>query len=426
MRQSSGGICSALLEVIEKLRETESIQKDNKSKRKCHMTNKQIKEPKERKKRKTSQKVNQLIQIQDEINMNNIKQQEVIKNILSNQDTECRIETSVVNSLYEDDEVLLNKLANQRHNGAKSVFVCHLCFKFVKDMNEHQCDKNNSNQTNLDQEFTIFMCHLCTKINEEIDEKLYTLDNKQCYFRYFNDLNLLKNHFESEHYNQEKQTIAEPMAEPIPVPNTQLITEPIAELIAESILESNEQNATASNQLSISIPNNINNTNSESIKLLELLANNDGNEQYACGLCLYVCYHLPSLKSHMWTHVKNEKFDYSINTSIINAALDYENKINRSLALIKNAIRFRKNFSSDESKEDSDSSNESDQLNLILDKKIVDAFEMINFKQMEIECSSIENETKTTKSIVAFKCSKCAFETVDLCILRIHKRNHLK
>ena len=55
----------------------------------------------------------------------------------------------------------------------------------------------------------------------------------------------------------------------------------------------------------------------ELIKLLESLAFNDGNEQYACCLCSYVCYHLPSLKSHMWSHVKNEKFDYSLNTSIM-------------------------------------------------------------------------------------------------------------
>ena len=173
------------------------------------------------------------------------------------------------------------------------------------------------------------------------------------------------------------------------------------------------------------MPNFISNKNSESIKLLELLANNDGTEQYACGLCLYVCYHLPSLKSHMWTHVKNEKFDYSINTSIINAALDYENKINRCLALINNAIKFRKSYSRDESKENLDSSSENDKLNSILDEKIANTLELIDFNQMEKNYSSIENEIKVNKSIVAFKCSKCGFETVDLCILRIHKRNHL-
>ena len=38
--------------------------------------------------------------------------------------------------------------------------------------------------------------------------------------------------------------------------------------------------------------------------------------------------------SVQWTHVKNTQFDYTLNTGIINSALDYENKLMRKLAVI--------------------------------------------------------------------------------------------
>ncbi|CAF0739182.1 unnamed protein product [Brachionus calyciflorus] len=410
-----GGICSALLEVIEKLRETETLQQPLLSKRK-RKTNLQTinKEPKIRKKRKTTQKVNQLIQLQDEINLNNLKQQEVINNILNNQNTECTIETTVVNSLYEDQDTLLNKLVNQqqqqeeqRHDIneqqeqqkdqkiSKIGFFCQECQVLTNCLNKHVCTIGKNDLLN-ECEFDHFLCHLCKNESERVvgvgeEEGMY--EEYECkWYKKFDNFESLKTHFNLNHTTESMDSPTTP----------------------------------ASPCLNI-----INQNNSELLKLLELLANNDGNEQYACGLCLYVCYHLPSLKSHMWSHVKSEKFDYTINTSIINAALDYENKLNRSLALIHNSIKFRKCFNSscDDSKEDScDSigSSDLDDLNFSLSKKIQMTLDMINFKDIEnrYKHEELEQKQRPESCMVAFKCSKCNFETVDLCFLRIHKRNH--
>lgn len=148
---------------------------------------------------------------------------------------------------------------------------------------------------------------------------------------------------------------------------------------------------------------------------LSSLANNDGFEQYVCGLCSYICYHLPSLKSHMWTHVKNIKFDYSVNTSIINAALDYENKLNRKLNSIK------KNKILDQTLRNSEKTDTvSSESNMFLERQFLGALELINYPQTAQKLSNICNSLP----MVSFRCSRCGFETIDLSLLRLHKREH--
>lgn len=137
-------------------------------------------------------------------------------------------------------------------------------------------------------------------------------------------------------------------------------------------------------------------TSKKYLPLLISLATNDGNEQYVCGLCSYVCYHLPSLKSHLWSHVTNIKFNYSLNIQIINAAIDYENKLNRHL-LTEAKLTSLNNNSNNNSKIPSDF------FDYPLDSK---------------------NILKEQIHLVSFRCSKCSYSTIDLSILRLHKRDH--
>ncbi len=140
---------------------------------------------------------------------------------------------------------------------------------------------------------------------------------------------------------------------------------------------------------------------SEILRLLGSLAANHGHEQYVCRLCSYVCYHLPSLKSHMWSHVKNSRFDYSVNTAIINAALDYENKLARKLSAIARSERL-----------DSDASG------VFVERQLMAALELVSYPPqtlLKLACA---------EPMVSFRCSTCGFETVDLSLLRIHKREH--
>jgi len=97
----------------------------------------------------------------------------------------------------------------------------------------------------------------------------------------------------------------------------------------------------------------------------------------------------------MWTHVKSPQFDYSVNTSIINAALDYENKLTRKLTAIAR----------------SDSSG-------FVERQLMAAVELTSYPPQTLV------KLTCNESMVAFRCSKCGFETIDLSMLRIHKREH--
>lgn len=163
--------------------------------------------------------------------------------------------------------------------------------------------------------------------------------------------------------------------------------------------------------------------NSDFYNLLKSLTNNDNHdEQYVCHLCSYICYHLPSLKSHMWSHVKNTQFDYSINTTIINAALDYENKLNRKLNSIKKITLDNKN-------ELLDLSTNSLNKNIYLQRQLNSALELVNYPQSTTDNlvdSQINNNNSNKSSMVSFRCAKCGFQSINLSILRLHKREHAK
>jgi hypothetical protein len=138
-------------------------------------------------------------------------------------------------------------------------------------------------------------------------------------------------------------------------------------------------------------------TSKKYLPLLISLATNDGNEQYVCGPCSYVCYHLPSLKSHLWSHVTNSKFNYSLNIQIINAAIDYENKLNRHLLAEAKLTPLNNNNNNNNSKISND------------------------FFNYPLDSKSVHKEQAP---FVSFRCSKCSYSTIDLSILRLHKRDH--
>jgi hypothetical protein len=194
----------------------------------------------------------------------------------------------------------------------------------------------------------------------------------------------------------------------------------------------------------------------ELIRMLQSLAGNDPNEEnYICRLCSYSCHHLPSLKAHMWTHVTSNKFDYSVNTSIINAALDYENKLARNISTVVSSIRLNANIAPDEVKalygtmnskgtENVDDMNGSGAKKLTcshLERHVLSTLEMLDYQEVckrllaysnshvkKAQTKSDEMETATNETnsepMVAFKCVKCDFETIDMCVLRLHKTEH--
>lgn len=149
--------------------------------------------------------------------------------------------------------------------------------------------------------------------------------------------------------------------------------------------------------------------------LLSLASNENHDEQYVCCMCSYVCFHLPSLKSHMWSHVKSIHFDYSVNTSIINAALDYENKLNRKLNSIRKAI-LAGNYDIQASETNR---------NVYSQRLLSNALELINYPQQQID-KLTEYQANKSSPMVSFRCSRCAFESIDLSVLRLHKREHVK
>jgi hypothetical protein len=196
--------------------------------------------------------------------------------------------------------------------------------------------------------------------------------------------------------------------------------------------------------------NDINRFNNEKLKkvnmklfnFLTILATNDGYEQYVCKLCSYACYHLPSLKSHMWSHVKSEKFDYSINTAIINAALDYESKLSRRLNTIRESMSVDE---SDYSHVKSTKGDEEDRffLNSCIQRQLLEALDVLelidkahhvmpsstNCKKPKSSKRSYDQnkngENSESMPMVHFRCSKCGYDTIDLCLLRLHKYEHL-
>ena len=142
----------------------------------------------------------------------------------------------------------------------------------------------------------------------------------------------------------------------------------------------------------------------------------------------------------MWTHVTNDMFDYSVNTSIINAAMDYESKLARNIAIVVSSIRLNSNLDENEfmsmSREDEDSRLGNKRLNCSLfEKQILSTLELIDYQDICKRLLTYSNcnikkydnvdVDEINRPMVGFKCAKCHFETIDLCQLRLHKREHM-
>ena len=353
---NSGGICSVLLEVIEKLRDEESSSVTNTPHNKMAVESSIISEQTAQSKRKCkrSLKIGSLnckrlinkakLKIRRHINNKKLKRKELFRKLKQKSKTlrqiksdtfalkknsekepvkECKIETSVLNSLFDDDATILNN---------KDIYETYDFYFKTLSRNSVSTSSPSSSSS--------------SSSSSSLSPKSY-----------------------------------------------------------ENCLKSNDINGVL---------------NSDLFCLLSSLANNDGHdEQYVCGLCSYVCYHLPSLKSHMWSHVKSLQFDYSVNTSIINAALDYENKLNRKLNLIRKATM--ENFDMSGEKDTSNSLNR----NIYMHRQLSNALELINYPQEQIEKLTAYQANKSSP-MVSFRCSRCNFESIDLSVLRLHKREHIK
>jgi hypothetical protein len=367
------------------------------------------------------------------------------------------------NNNTENQELLTTSTDNTLRS-----FLCFKCSLFFEDLlalceHKSNCEKNYEQLTESNQIFPsnrikYFLCDLChskdplhtvmsesSSSNRSTSSKmvnsyyLLNISEKKFYFKCFSDLDSIIDHFKSEHQQHlpcKSQLSAEDNNNYNANPNGS-VTEDSSQV--KAIFENGHGPSAVSDK-----PNLINNKNlhttdiispmqcNEIKNLLESLATNDGHEQYVCCLCNYVCFHLPSLKSHMWTHVKHEKFDYSINTSIINAALDYENKLNRNLSSINSSLKndlkaIQENHQQEEQQSKTDDksifdSSSSSPSRIFLEKKLASILEMINYSETKKKLSNLI--TNNNKPMVLFRCSKCHFETIDLCLLRLHKQEH--
>ena len=111
-------------------------------------------------------------------------------------------------------------------------------------------------------------------------------------------------------------------------------------------------------------------------------------------------------------------FFYSANR---NAALDYENKLNRNLASINASLKndLKQLLDKHDSETTSDMACSS---KLFVEKKLASILEMINYSDTKKKLSNLI--VNNNKPMVLFRCSKCGFETIDLCLLRLHKQEH--
>ncbi len=73
-----------------------------------------------------------------------------------------------------------------------------------------------------------------------------------------------------------------------------------------------------------------------------------------------------------------------------------------------------------QSQETSDAKNTSGRM--FLEKKLANILEMINYSETKKKLTHLL--TSSNKPMVLFRCSKCRFETIDLCLLRLHKQEH--
>ncbi len=67
-------------------------------------------------------------------------------------------------------------------------------------------------------------------------------------------------------------------------------------------------------------------------------------------------------------------------------------------------------------------SNNASNSKLLVEKKLASILEIINYSETKKKLSNLINNSN--KPMVLFRCSKCGFETIDLCLLRLHKKDH--
>ena len=115
-------------------------------------------------------------------------------------------------------------------------------------------------------------------------------------------------------------------------------------------------------------------------------------------------------------------FNFFFKKHLRNAALDYENKLNRNMSSINLSIKndLQTFLEQQQSQETSDAKNTSGRM--FLEKKLANILEMINYSETKKKLTHLL--TSSNKPMVLFRCSKCRFETIDLCLLRLHKQEH--
>ena len=236
-QRNGGGICSALLEVIEKLRDEESQKPE--AARKNRQTSK-------RKLRKRSCQLKKKLK--------ELKSTDVTNQFMANEtDTpvECVIETSVVNSLFEDEDA--HKYSNADHLMNPPTTSVSTKLKKHNSLAKHR----GSFSLRSKQRKILF---------KKAKTKLKTPKKS------------VKNHLltcESvASVAHQKESMADTSA-----PNN-------VNVLLRSLVAANNTES-----LRLLISKNSNST-VDLIALLSSLAQNDAYEQYVCGLCPYVCYHL--------------------------------------------------------------------------------------------------------------------------------------
>lgn len=434
--RSNGGICSALLEVIEKLRQTEETDHRTIEKKRNTTSGSKTRKSKAiegeasretelktiettKSKRGRKRKVNELISEKELLELNAKVKEKPAANTIVN----------IINNNEAIKAKILNNNKKQQLN-----YLCINCKKqFLNKINlelhrNNECletvDSNGLDYKSLDiiqnaTEFEIiYACHTCDfkcLIKENLIDHLTKIHNEKVIS---STGDMRSENFGITNDDGLKLEIKGEAIKPIDSKKTIKINNSIKRRFISSVtLTSTQTESNSSHSTDITMPatlsNNLNNSNNKFVSLLISLATNDGHEQYVCGLCPYVCYHLPSLKSHMWTHVTNREFDYSLNTSIINAALDYENKLNRQLLSYNGTINGSNTPFND-------LANPYELINYPLSNKIPQQAQ----NSTASTANGIPNSSSCDKPMVSFRCSKCGYSTINLSLLRLHKRQH--
>lgn len=123
-------------------------------------------------------------------------------------------------------------------------------------------------------------------------------------------------------------------------------------------------------------------------------------EQYKCALCGYVCHHLPSLKSHMWRHASDQNYSYQFTNDVINAAIDYDTRVD--LVPASSSAAAAKGSGEEE-------------------PELLERFLSAERRIMEGQLSKMVADPLCW---VTFRCCQCGFETINKAKLNLHMRTH--